>query len=60
MDPKIYEGFIKPQVIEFVKDHVEQIFAEMEGLFVEISNCVGAMKDNKTDSNFVQRKSRDA
>ena len=53
MDPKIYEGIIKPKVLDMIKEYVQTMFNEMEGSFMKIQTNISLMKENKSETNFV-------
>lgn len=50
MNPKIYEGIIKPKVLDLIKEHVQSMFNEMEASFVKIQTNISLMKDNKSET----------
>ena len=53
MDPKIYDGIVKPKVLNMIREYVQTMFNEMEGSFMKIQTNISLMKENKSETNFV-------
>ena len=56
MDPKIYEGIIKPKVIDLIKEYVQNMFQDMEKSFILIQTIISEMREHKADENIILNK----
>lgn len=60
MDQKIFNGIIKPQVIDYIKNDVQMVFGELEQNMQSVFDLLVQLKSNKANTTLTTKLIGDA